>query len=216
MLNMDFSQRVVIDTACLPWVASPKAGVWRKPLAREAAERGHATSIVRYDPGASFSGHNHPLGEEILVLEGTFSDETGDFHAGTYFRNPLNFRHAPFSRPGCLILVKLHQFQTDDSKRLALDTNTAQWQTEPGGRRSLLLHQHKSERVALLELPRGQIWGGHQHQQGEEIYVLRGKLQDSLGSYPGGTWLRLPLSEQLPLSASEDSLLWIKSGHLPM
>ena len=28
----------------------PKAGVWRKPLAREDAERGHATSIVKFEP----------------------------------------------------------------------------------------------------------------------------------------------------------------------
>ena len=67
MLNMDFTERVVINTHDKNWVASPLAGVWRKPLAREEAERGHATSIVRYDPGASFSAHDHPLGEEILV-----------------------------------------------------------------------------------------------------------------------------------------------------
>ena len=41
MLNMDFSQNVVINTAEQAWVASPLAGVWRKPLAREDAERGH-------------------------------------------------------------------------------------------------------------------------------------------------------------------------------
>ena len=47
MINMDFSQAVTINTAEQDWVASPKAGVWRKPLAREEAERGHATSIVK-------------------------------------------------------------------------------------------------------------------------------------------------------------------------
>jgi len=109
MLNMDFSRRVAIDTHAMDWTASPAAGVWRKPLAREEAESGHATSIVKYDAGASFRAHNHPLGEEILVLSGTFSDETGDFHAGTYFRNPKGFIHAPFSEEGCIILVKLHQ-----------------------------------------------------------------------------------------------------------
>ena len=111
MLNMDFSKRVVVNTADEEWVASPRAGVWRKPLAREEAEQGHATSIVRYDAGASFSVHDHPLGEEILVLDGVFSDETGDYPAGTYLRNPEGFRHAPFSKEGCVILVKLHQFQ---------------------------------------------------------------------------------------------------------
>src|SRR5688500_14333550 len=123
MLNMDFSRPIVCDTTKMEWFPSPKPGVWRKPLAREEKERGHATSIVRYDPGASFHGHDHPGGEEILVLEGTFSDATGDFHAGTYFRNPAGFIHAPFSKQGCVILVKLHQFQPDDTRRLAIETD---------------------------------------------------------------------------------------------
>ena len=84
MLNMDFSQKVVIQTGEKEWIPSPAGGVLRKPLAREEAERGHATSIVRYEPGASFNRHEHPLGEEILVLEGVFSDETGDYGKGTY------------------------------------------------------------------------------------------------------------------------------------
>lgn len=108
MINMDFSKRVVVDGNTQNRVASPKPGVWRKPLAREDAERGHATSLVRYDPGAKFSSHGHPLGEEILVLSGTFSDESGDYGAGTYFRNPEGFTHSPFSEQGCEILVKLH------------------------------------------------------------------------------------------------------------
>ena len=88
MINMEFGERVVVDSNSQDWAASPNPGVWHKPLAREDAERGHATSVVRYDPGAKFSEHAHPLGEEILVLSGTFSDETGDYGAGTYFRNP--------------------------------------------------------------------------------------------------------------------------------
>ncbi len=87
MLNMEFNQRVVINTRQQAWLASPHEGIWRKPLAREEAECGHATSIVRYEAGASFATHGHPLGEEIFVLEGTFSDESGDFPAGSYLRN---------------------------------------------------------------------------------------------------------------------------------
>ena len=50
MLNMQFDETVVINTSEMEWQASPMAGVWRKPLAREAAEQGHTTSIVRFDP----------------------------------------------------------------------------------------------------------------------------------------------------------------------
>lgn len=38
MINMDFSQRVVVETAQAPWVASPASGVWRKPLEKAQAE----------------------------------------------------------------------------------------------------------------------------------------------------------------------------------
>ena len=133
MLNMDLTQRIVINTNTQDWQPSPMPGVSRKPLAREDAERGHATSIVRYDPGASFSEHPHPLGEEILVLEGTFSDQTGDYPAGTYFRNPEGFRHAPFSEEGCVLLVKLHQFQTGDDAHVVIDTRATPWSPGHGG-----------------------------------------------------------------------------------
>lgn len=214
MLNMDFSRPVVIDTAQMPWVPSPHAGVWRKPLAREDAERGHATSIVRYEPGASFSGHNHPLGEEILVLDGTFSDATGDFRAGTYFRNPKGFIHAPFSHDGCTILVKLHQFQPDDTTRLAIDTNTAAWHTYDHGIQVLPLHEYKEERVVLVRLPASAPGIPHTHPGGEEIYVVSGTIQDENGLYPAGTWLRQPPASAHCPVALEDAVLWVKSGHL--
>ena len=50
-----------------------------------------------------FSTHPHPHGEEILVLEGVFSDEHGDYPAGTYLRNPPGSQHAPYSKEGCVI-----------------------------------------------------------------------------------------------------------------
>ena len=215
MLNMDFSERVVIDTTAADWVASPHKGVWRKPLAREEAERGHATSIVRYEAGASFHSHNHPLGEEILVLEGTFSDETGDYKAGTYFRNPDGFRHAPFSAEGCVILVKLHQFQQDDDEHVNIDTKSSEWQPGLGNLKVLPLHEFGTESVALVHWPAGEKFRRHAHHSGEEIYVISGELIDEHGSYPAGTWIRSPhMSEHNPY-VEQDTLIWVKVGHLP-
>lgn len=215
MINMDFSQRVVIDTAEQAWVDSPMPGVQRKPLAREDAERGHATSIVRYLPGASFRAHDHPLGEEILVLEGVFSDETGNYHAGTYLRNPEGFRHAPFSEEGCILLVKLHQFQQDDREHVVTDTNTAPFQPGQGNLQVLPLHHHGSEQVALVRWPAGERFQEHRHVGGEEIYVISGELKDEHGSYPAGSWIRSPhLSQHFPFT-EEETLIWVKVGHLP-
>ena len=83
-INADYSQRVVINQHDLPWVPSPESGVERRMLERQGDEVAKATSIVRYQPGSKFNLHTHDLGEEILVLEGVFSDETGDYPAGTY------------------------------------------------------------------------------------------------------------------------------------
>ena len=215
MLNMDFSQRVVIDTAAQDWVASPMPGVWRKPLAREEAERGHATSIVRYEAGARFSVHDHPKGEEILVLEGVFSDETGDYPAGTYFRNPEGFRHAPFSEPGCVLLVKLHQFQPGDSDHVCIDTPTEQFEPTHGDMEILHLHEHGDERVALVRITAGGGLETHDHPGGEEVYVISGELRDEHGSYPSGTWIRSPHGSRHRPSVNVDTLIWIKAGHLP-
>ncbi len=172
MLNMDFDQQVTIDTATAEWQPSPMPGVWRKPLAREEAERGHATSIVKYEPGSRFSEHDHPLGEEILVLEGTFSDHTGDFKAGTYFRNPPGFRHAPFSDEGCLLLVKLHQFQPDDLTHLSVNTLTSDGWQERDGISTLPLHQWGSETVSLLRLKSGQSITAEQLAGGAAIFLF--------------------------------------------
>jgi anti-sigma factor ChrR (cupin superfamily) len=214
MLNMDFSRPIVCDTANMDWFPSPKPGVWRKPLAREEKERGHATSIVRYEPGASFHSHNHPQGEEILVLEGTFSDATGDFHAGTYFRNPEGFVHAPFSKDGCVILVKLHQFQAGDKRRLAIETATGNWQELEHGIRVQLLHEYRGEKVVLLKLPASAPMNRQANTGGEEIYVISGSLRDESASYPTGSWMRFPPGDNHLLVADEDALIWMKSGHL--
>ena len=93
MLNTDLSIRIVLNTNEMEWVDSPVVGVSRKRLAREEEERGHATSIIRYERGASFNRHFHPFGEEIFVLDGVFSDERGDYPAGSYIRNPPGSNH---------------------------------------------------------------------------------------------------------------------------
>lgn len=215
VLNLDYACAVTLDTERLPWQPSPAAGVWRKPLAREEAERGHATSVVRFDAGARFAAHGHPGGEEILVLDGCFSDETGDFPAGTYFRNPPGFSHAPFTRDGCVLFVKLHQFQDDDRSRVAIDTGLGRWESSMPGVEVLWLHRHGDESVLMVRSAAGVPGIAHAHPGGEEIFVVQGVLEDEDGRYGPGTWLRRPRgSHHCPVSR-EPTLLWVKAGHLP-
>jgi len=214
MLNMNFEKKVVIETHQQPWVASPRAGVWRKPLAREEAERGHATSLVKFEAGASFSEHDHPLGEEILVLSGTFSDQSGDYHAGTYFRNPEGFTHAPFSKEGCVLLVKLHQFKHGDDEHVVTDTKQTPWSSGLGGLSVMPLHSYQGESTALVKWPKGERFQLHRHFGGEEVFVIKGEFIDEHGRYPQGTWLRSPhLSEHCPY-VEQETIILVKVGHL--
>jgi len=214
VLNMNFAECIVIEAAAQDWQPSPAAGVWRKPLAREYREQGHATSIVRYEPGSRFNTHPHPKGEEILVLEGVFSDETGDYPAGTYLRNPPGSRHAPFSEQGCVIFVKLDQFDESDQATVRVNTQQTDWLPGQGGLQVMPLHDHNGEHTALVKWPAGERFLPHRHWGGEEILVLSGEFQDEHGVYPPLSWIRSPhLSEHHPFVTKETVIL-VKTGHL--
>ena len=126
-LNADVTQRCILNSNTLPWQPSPSPLVQRRLLARDGGEVARATSVVRYEPGARFDLHTHALGEEILVLEGTLSDESGDYGPGTYIKNPPGSAHAPFSESGCTLFVKLRHMDPQDSERVVVPTRQAPW-----------------------------------------------------------------------------------------
>ena len=179
-------------------------------------EVARAPSIVRYAPGAGYSSHTHDGGEEILVLEGVFSDEHGDYPPGTYLRNPPGSSHQPFTRDGCTLLVKLWQFSADDHQLLKIDTQHAQW--HPGlvpGLSVLPLHEHDGVSTALVRWAPHTQFNAHVHVGGEEILVLEGLFCDEFGEYPAGTWLRNPrYSRHASFTLAEGALIYVKVGHL--
>lgn len=216
MLNMDFTQRVVVETAQVPWVASPSSGVWRKPLEKVQVESGWTTSIVRYDAGSAFKTHQHPMGEEIMVLEGVFSDETGDYPAGSYLRNPPGSAHAPFSKEGCVLFVKLDHFRPNDMETVRINTQEQPWLPGYGGLEVMPLHSFETEHTALVKWPANEVFQPHRHYGGEEILVLSGAFQDEHGAYPKHTWMRSPhLSQHHPF-VTESTVILVKTGHLPL
>src|SRR5690606_16882155 len=99
-INSAFEERAAVHAARIDWVPSPMPGVERRMLDRIGGEVARATSLVRYAAGSSFPPHVHGGGEEFYVLEGVFSDERGDYPAGTYVRNPPQSKHAPASAEG--------------------------------------------------------------------------------------------------------------------
>lgn len=214
-INADFDQPALLDTAAMPWVASPMAGVERKMLDRIGGEIARATSLVRYAPGSSFSAHSHDGGEEFLVLEGVFSDEHGDYPAGTYVRNPIGTRHTPFSEQGCVILVKLHQFAPDDLAQFAIDWHCSDNATslEPGVS-TWPLHAHGSERVRIERWQAGAAAARPGQPGGLEMFVIEGSLSVGNATLVAGGWLRLPPGASFSGATSSGCELYVKHGHL--
>ncbi|HEX3498656.1 MAG TPA: cupin domain-containing protein [Stellaceae bacterium] len=216
LINADLTQRAVVETEGLPWTPSPMQGVARKMLERDGGEVARATSLVRYAAGSRFGRHEHGGGEEIFVLDGTFSDEQGDYPAGTYIRNPPGSSHAPFSKDGCTLFVKLRQFAADDGTRVVIDTNTAAWQKgKTDAYSEMPLHQHGAERIYLVKWHAGKSFPLHIHRGGEEIFIVAGVYADEHGTYRQGTWVRAPVGSSHAPRPTDGALLYAKLGHLP-
>jgi anti-sigma factor ChrR (cupin superfamily) len=216
-LNTNFSERVVILPDQYTWQPSPMASVDRMMLDRDGEEVARATSIVRYAPNSEFSAHEHTGGEEYFVLDGVFSDEHGDYPAGTYVRNPIGSSHQPrVGLEGATIFVKLRQFDARDTAQIVVDTTTELWR--PGlvdGLSVMPLHEFEGEHVALVRWAPHTRFNFHQHWGGEEIFVLEGTFFDEHGEYPKGSWLRSPhLSKHAPYTQDDGALIYVKVGHL--
>ena len=215
-LNADFSKRVATHAARLPWIASPIAGVDRRMLDRIGDELARATSIVRYAPGSHFSAHTHGGGEEFLVLDGVFQDEHGDYPPGSYVRNPPTSRHTPGSAPGCVLFVKLWQFDLKDRTEVRRDAQALVYmpvEGRPGvetaalfqdGREDVRMERWQPNASVALDLPGG-----------GEFLVLDGAFDEGGESFAPQSWLRLPPQGRLSATAGVNGCtLWVKSGHL--
>lgn len=222
-VNADFDRPAIVRPEDREWVPSPAGGVERCMLDRvaisEDGEVARATSLVRFAPGSAFPTHTHGGGEEYLVLDGTFGDETGDFPAGSYVRNPVGTAHAPRTPEGCTILVKLHQFAPGDDAPVNVRTSEVEMQrTATEGLTQAVLHRHESEAgaelVRLVRFAPGTRLDHHAHPGGEELLVLEGGFGDEDGTYEAGTWLRSPAGTGHAPHSENGCLLWIKTGHL--
>ena len=193
-------------------------GVERMMLDRIGDEVARATSLVRYAPNSTFSPHVHSGGEEFFVLEGEFGDEHAMYPAGTYVRNPIGTSHSPrVGAEGCVILVKLQQFDKQDLTPVAIDTRNAEWpERHESGQELMPLHQFQNEKVMLVRWAPNTPFKEHTHDGGEEVFVIEGCFCDEYGDYPAGTWLRNPdQSSHNAFTRDEGALLYLKTGHLP-
>ncbi len=216
-INAEFSQIASAHTAEQDWIPSPVIGVDRKPLDRVGNEVARATSIVRYAPQSTFSPHTHSGGEEFIVLEGVFQDEHGDYPVGSYVRNPPQSRHKPGSEKGCVIFVKLWQFQPEDRKHVNILMENAEISFANNLDKVVerLLYADERERVKHVTLSANTDWQSDA-ENGNEILILDGTVIHDKEILEKQDWLRIPDGKELHLRAgSEGAKIWLKTGNLP-
>ncbi len=216
-INADITNRAVVQAARIDCMASTIAGVERRMLDRVGDEVARATTIVRFAPGSRFSPHVHGGGEEFLVLDGVFQDEQGDYPAGSYVRNPPLSSHRPGSESGCVLLVKLWQFDPADRTHVRIDTNTMVpvAQADRPGVSLIALFHDDSEDVRI------EIWSPGAEvacsiHEGLELFVVEGGFTESGEAFEQHSWLRLPAGAPLAVKAGPGGArVWVKSDHLP-
>lgn len=215
-VNADFSRRAVVHTEQLDWEASPMPGVERRRLDRVDDKHDRVTTVVRYAPGSSFSSHIHDGGEEFLVLDGVFEDDYGEWPEGSYIRNPPYSEHTPGSQDGCVIFVKLWQFDPQDRTFVHANIHKLgriREQDRAGVEVSPLFKDAR-------EYVRMEYWDANSLVRvdasgGAELFVVSGSFEEQGEQFDKRSWLRLPIASSAECRAgAKGAGVWIKSGHL--
>mmetsp|Transcript_18007 Transcript_18007/g.33802 ORF Transcript_18007/g.33802 Transcript_18007/m.33802 type:complete len:298 (+) Transcript_18007:44-937(+) len=222
-LNSDKSQSCLVNTDSIEWIETAAGGVRRKMIERIGGELARATTVVSFQPSASFPAHVHKGGEEFLVLQGDWYDDWATQPTLTYVRNYIGSKHTPRIGPkGCTILVKLCQMSEEhkepDHTQWDISTNNKNWRScsSTPGRQLLRVYESPFEEVHF------ERWEPHTAdvvdipETGEEVFVIEGSFSDNLGEHRPWSWSRnAGETPRLKRTAgAQGCLLYVKSRHL--
>jgi len=199
----------------LTWTATGTPGVEKKLLVAGNEASMHEVSILRLEPGARLPSLPEGWGIEVVVLEGSWQLPEGILEENGYSRRPPGEVGAGSTVTGCTLYVRSGPFAEDDQELVHSQTEEEPWLAGHGNLRVKSLHSIGGEGTALVHWPAGERFIPHQHRGGEEILVLSGTFRDEHGTYPKGTWIQSPhLSAHHPF-VEEETVIFVKTGHLP-
>ena len=147
------------------------------------------------------------------MLSGTFSDEHGDQPAGTWVRNGVGSRHAPFTDEGCVILVKLWWMHPHETASSQVNTRAPDGWRALGAGEERPLHRGTHEHTRLWRIPAGHAVATP-YEGGLELFVIEGTVQIDGVATPRWGWERRPAAGTVRVEAVEDGLVYVKEGHL--
>lgn len=204
-MNSNYDEKVFINTHNLQWQESESSGIFQKILARAENQE---TALIKIEKNAKMQENLENQSVEIFVLEGTYTNEFGKFSQGTYLHLALENPALVTVDDTCIIFRKTNQNQTQEN--IIIDTKTQPWLQGQGNLTVMVLYGQ----TALVKWPKQEYFIPHKHWGGEEVFVLDGVFMDEHGKYPKGSWIRSPhLSEHFPY-VDEETVIWVKTGHL--
>ena len=108
-------------------------------------------------------------------------------------------------------------FTVEDQTFVRIDTHHQQWtKSSTSSVQYLPLHQFASENVALVRISKPAFLWDFDFPHGLEVLLLKGEISDNNGTHHEESWLRIAPGKRHCLKAQADTLLFVKTGHLPM
>jgi anti-sigma factor ChrR (cupin superfamily) len=212
MLHTDLTQKIITSLKTEGW-SEISDGI-RCYLLEQNTQQDIETCILDYQPGGKYPALTSLSTEEILVLDGILTSVEGHHPTGSYLRNPKGFIHTTSSSTGCRIFLKRTQENPEDQYKVRISTHHTPWRQGHGNLQVMPLFSSGTEGSALVKWPAGERFVKHTHFGGEEIFVLKGEFIDEFGRYPKHTWIRSPhLSTHFPY-VENDTVIFVKTGHL--
>ena len=143
-----------------------------------------------------------------------------------YVRNAINSKHAPWSKEGCTIFVKLRQMCDENEGNLRVcffgiqGLKNPQWQCVGEGRSRIHLFSNESTGECVF----AEKWSEKVDfewtfaEGGEEWLVLEGEItEQGTQKHVEGTWMRFPATfsqKKIGFQTDGGVLFWVKTGHL--
>jgi anti-sigma factor ChrR (cupin superfamily) len=216
MVNAELGLRAVVQVGDLPWVSSADAGVEVRTIERfSLLERRLGTALLRFAPRARLASAAEGACEEVLVLAGELRDDRDVYQAGAFVHSPPGSQHLWHSSSGATVLYKTRPTGDHDRDRVVVHPEQHAFRpSHSAGLNMMVLCELWCSRVVLLRFAPGTKIDDHGHVDGEEFYIIEGALEDELGSYPSGTWVRQPPGSRHRAAAPDGCLMWTIAGHL--
>ncbi|MGE3171441.1 MAG: cupin domain-containing protein [Planctomycetota bacterium] len=100
-----------MDLTAIPWRTTRYPGV-RVHFYHSDRDTGRVVALIAMAPGRGYPRHRHRGAEEVLVLQGGYRDERGEYRAGQFVRYDDGTEHGPVALddgPECVLFAVAHE-----------------------------------------------------------------------------------------------------------